>query len=442
MGACRRASKARGFPRCRWRHFHFALRPRHFDRSQSLPADTRGGAAASAGSSPESCTFILLTANLRVCSARCIIPVTRTGHLAARIARLLALAHQTLTREDRPGSGERVRRRSLSGFAPAAQSGGEQWRDNIYLYDLDTPRSSIEWLREIVHEYSPSRPAGCRRLHSRPSIGRTATLANASSWRWCLSAAPDGPAHVETAVGRLQRRVQLRPAFDRSATGPLQKDRPQLRLGWRTGTKAGMRYLIGQALTFDDKYGAARLGDAFRRLPHFREATAKDFAAALWPSHSPRRPISTSPPGRPMTSLTREAHAKINLTLDVGPRRPGWLSRYFFSIMQTITLHDTLTSHPHPRDVPGVHLEVFGRRGLTGVPADESNLVHRAAVRLQKIAAARGTPPRRAKAGCTFQTAQAHPLTGRAGRRQQRCGGGALRAVNKMFEPCAFSSLD
>ena len=43
----------------------------------------------------------------------------------------------------------------------------------------------------------------------------------------------------------------------------------------------GMRYLIGQALTFDDKYGAVRLGDAFRRLPHLEEATAKDFAAAL-----------------------------------------------------------------------------------------------------------------------------------------------------------------
>ena len=53
-----------------------------------------------------------------------------------------------------------------------------------------------------------------------------------------------------------------------------------------------MRYLIGQALTFDDKYGSARLGDAFGRLPRFHEATAKDFAAALTESLSASAPAA------------------------------------------------------------------------------------------------------------------------------------------------------
>ena len=89
-----------------------------------------------------------------------------------------------------------------------------------------------------------------------------------------------------------------------------------------------------------------------------------------------------------MTSLTRNAHAKINLTLDVGARRPDGFHD-IASVMQTLALHDTLTLTLTP-DAPGVRLEVIGDEG-GGVPADESNLVHRAAVRLQKVAAARGS---------------------------------------------------
>ena len=91
-----------------------------------------------------------------------------------------------------------------------------------------------------------------------------------------------------------------------------------------------------------------------------------------------------------MTSLTQNAYAKINLTLDVGPRRADGYHN-ISSIMQTIALHDTLTL-AQTSDTPGVHLEVTGGES-GGVPADESNLVHRAAVRLQKVASARGVIP-------------------------------------------------
>ena len=87
-----------------------------------------------------------------------------------------------------------------------------------------------------------------------------------------------------------------------------------------------------------------------------------------------------------MNAVTRLAHAKINLTLDVGPRRPDGYHEVR-SVMQTIALHDTLTVS---RDsAPGVHLTITGDEAF-GVPANETNLVHKAAVRLQKIAAARG----------------------------------------------------
>ena len=77
-----------------------------------------------------------------------------------------------------------------------------------------------------------------------------------------------------------------------------------------------------------------------------------------------------------MNSLTIRAYAKINLTLDVGERRPdGYHS--IRSIMQTIALHDTLTVTLTP-DISRVRLEVIGEKAA-GVPADASNLVHRAA---------------------------------------------------------------
>ena len=89
-----------------------------------------------------------------------------------------------------------------------------------------------------------------------------------------------------------------------------------------------------------------------------------------------------------MTSVTRNAHAKINLTLDVGPRRPDGYHK-IRSVMQTLALHDTLTV-THTPERPGVVLEVAGDEAA-GIPADASNLVFQAAVRLQKTAAARGT---------------------------------------------------
>jgi len=129
-----------------------------------------------------------------------------------------------------------------------------------------------------------------------------------------------------------------------------------------------------------------------------------------------------------MTSLTRRAYAKINLTLDIGQRRPDGYHG-IRSVMQTIALHDTLTVTQTPEQ-PGVRLEIIGEEAA-GVPADESNLVHRAAVRLQKVAAARGTLPA-SQSGLHLQLHKRIPS-------QAGLGGGssdaaaALLAVNDLF---------
>ena len=197
--------------------------------------------------------------------------------LAVRVARLLSLAHQTLTLK--------TGHEAANGAAPfdvwlcaGGQNGGEQWRSNLYLYTVDTPRSSIEWIREIVHEYSHlALPAIGG--YTAPEYWANGYLGERLIVRWFMRDM-DGPKKVEYAWGDFSgapnfTRLLLTPPLDLyKKTGPNPK--------WLARKdEMGMRYFIGQALTFDDKYGAKRLGEAFTRLPHFRTATATDFAAAL-----------------------------------------------------------------------------------------------------------------------------------------------------------------
>lgn len=202
--------------------------------------------------------------------------------LADRMARLLALAHHTLV--------EKTGREAANGLEPfdvwlctGGGAGGEQWRSNLYLYNTETPRSSIEWLREVVHEYSHLAlpPIGG---YDAPEYWANGYLGERLLVRWFLRQ-KDGPAEVNALWGdfsgasNFERLLIVPPLVLYKKVGPspkwlARKDEP------------GMRYLIGQALTFDDKYGSVRLGDAFSRLPHFQEASAKDFAAALTQSLS------------------------------------------------------------------------------------------------------------------------------------------------------------
>jgi len=91
-----------------------------------------------------------------------------------------------------------------------------------------------------------------------------------------------------------------------------------------------------------------------------------------------------------MTSITMPAYAKVNWTLDVLACRPDGYHD-IRSVMQTIALCDTLTV-THTPNVPGVCLTRDGDEA-SGVPDGPDNIVHKAAVRLQKTAAARGLLP-------------------------------------------------
>ena len=77
---------------------------------------------------------------------------------AKRVARLLVLLQgevQSHLRVDHPGRYQTVSvwltRRVERGLSP--DTAGEQFKDQIYLYDLFANRRAIEWGREIAHEY-------------------------------------------------------------------------------------------------------------------------------------------------------------------------------------------------------------------------------------------------------------------------------------------------
>ncbi len=209
-------------------------------------------------------------------------PSASDAPLAGRMARLLALSHHTLL--------EKTQQDAANGSAPfdvwlcpGGPTGGEQWRSNLYLYHLETPRSSIEWLREVVHEYSHLALPAIGGYQA-PEYWANGYLGERLLVRWFMRL-PGGSAEVSAVWGDFSGA----PNFDRLLIAPplaLYKKIGPNPTWLARRDEPGMRYLIGQALTFDDKYGSVRLGDALSRLPRFHEATAKDLAAALTESLS------------------------------------------------------------------------------------------------------------------------------------------------------------
>lgn len=216
---------------------------------------------------------------------------TSDAPLAARMARLLRLLSQTL--HDKTGwEADGSDTPFDVWLCRAGKPGGEQFGRNIFFYELDAPRSSIEWVREIAHEFSHLAlpPIGG---YTDPEYWASGYLGERLLVRW-LERTPGGAARVEATWGNFSgaanfNRLLIAPALALYAKiGPSPK--------WLARTDAdGMRYLIGQALTVDDKYGARALGEAFAALPRARPATAADLAEAFGQAAAARKTARHSP---------------------------------------------------------------------------------------------------------------------------------------------------
>ncbi len=207
--------------------------------------------------------------------------------LAARMGALLTLLHRTQvakTGQEPDGGSEPFD----VWLCRRGADGGDEWHRNIYFYDLDTPRSSIEWIREIAHEYGHMAlpPIGG---YAAPEYWANGYYGERLLVRW-LADTPGGPALVERVWGDFSGWPNFERLLITPAIALYKASGPDSALASRTDEE-GMRYLIGQMLVFDDKYGARRLAEAWSYLPHAREARGPDFgpAAARMLSQQARR---------------------------------------------------------------------------------------------------------------------------------------------------------
>ena len=194
-----------------------------------------------------------------VCSVHYQTPEDR--EFAEHVGRLLVLMHGVLIRR--------------TGHMPSYESpfnvwlsrnssttpGGEQWRNNIYLYNLADSRSSIEWVREIAHEYSHLAFPSLGGAYTAPEAWANGYAGERLLVRWLDDPALAGPTAVESAWGRTFggyanfQAMLIKPAVRAFADRGLSADA----LGRRD--EAGMRYLIGMLLWVDENRGGKALGD-------------------------------------------------------------------------------------------------------------------------------------------------------------------------------------
>ncbi|WP_432561075.1 4-(cytidine 5'-diphospho)-2-C-methyl-D-erythritol kinase [Kineococcus sp. SYSU DK003] len=81
-------------------------------------------------------------------------------------------------------------------------------------------------------------------------------------------------------------------------------------------------------------------------------------------------------PSTPSAGVTARASAKVNLLLQVGPRRDDGFHD-LVTVFQAVSLHEDVTATP--ADEYGITVESVGGTDVSGVPLDGSNLALRAA---------------------------------------------------------------
>ena len=187
--------------------------------------------------------------------------------LAERTGRLLYLLRQALV--------EKTSYLPLCDGAPftvwlcrhSTDAGGEQWQNNIYFYDIADQRSSIEWIREIAHEYSHMAFPLLGGDYIEPEAWANGYYGERLLLRWIARGAAGGPAALEEAWGRTfagyvnyddKRIAPTLAIFDRYGLN-------ETRLGMRD--VGGMNYLFGMLLKVDDIAGSKALADMLWNLP-------------------------------------------------------------------------------------------------------------------------------------------------------------------------------
>jgi hypothetical protein len=150
---------------------------------------------------------------------------------------------------------------------PSGDGGGEQWRNNIYIYGIEDERSSIEWIRETAHEFSHLAFPIVGGDYTAPEAWANGYIGERLLLRWIAKGAYGGPPRLEKVWGETFSGYSN---FDRKLiTPPLNLfARIHLNKTWLERRDAnGMDYLIGALLTIDDVSGANTCAQLLWSLP-------------------------------------------------------------------------------------------------------------------------------------------------------------------------------
>ncbi|HEV2473147.1 MAG TPA: hypothetical protein VGS41_10810, partial [Chthonomonadales bacterium] len=147
---------------------------------------------------------------------------------------------------------------------PGATSdvGGEQFRDQIYLYRIMEQRQPLEWMREIAHEYGHFAIPGVSG-YSSPEEWANGVLGQRLYLKWLradLRAGLIRPDQIPFATPTLLDEYaarQITPLIDRICRNGVDTH------ALLQKSAAGMDYLTGLAMYVDSVYGSKALFDAF-----------------------------------------------------------------------------------------------------------------------------------------------------------------------------------
>ena len=239
-------------------------------------------------------------------------PDADSAPLAQRTARFLMLLHGE--------NGERLRLEHpratpfvevwLSGQAGAgleADIGGEQFRNQIYLYRIFTERSPAEWAREVAHEYGHFALPGVTGFME-PEAWANGVLGERLFLKWLQEdwmnqrlESADIPFVTPTQLTAYNEK-KIAPALQREA-----RNGPDAAL--RQTDSVGMEALVGLALYCDSVYGSKGLRDAFAYTESSRGDNflrAPDFLRGIQAALQSATEFTIAPPGQSLTQNRTE----------------------------------------------------------------------------------------------------------------------------------------
>ncbi len=186
--------------------------------------------------------------------------------LAKRTARMLLLLHGEMLshlRTDHPGRYQTVSvwltRRLERGLSP--DTAGEQFKDQIYIYDLFSPRRPIEWARELAHEYGHFALVPGASGFTSPEDDADGVLGERMFLKWLW--ADVRSARIKPDILPFLTQDQL-DTYIALQVAPLMRRAARDGLDVRQLAKKdaeGMDYLVGILLYLDSLYGSRQFQD-------------------------------------------------------------------------------------------------------------------------------------------------------------------------------------